>query len=95
MDACFILDKFFRKFEDEFKVRVERIVNNFFSINRWEYDQNLKDGDLLRELGEIKEVKTFEIDFQTDDADNSGTMVSTKFFEIIRPDTLDINFTYE
>ena len=81
--------------EDEFKVRIDRIVNNFFSINRWEYDRNLKDGDLLRELGAIKEVKTFEIDFQTNDEDNSGTVVSTKFFEIIRPDTLDINFTYE
>lgn len=90
-----VLDKFFRKFEDEFRVRIERVVNNFFSINKWEYDRNLKDGDLLRELGEIKEVKTFEIDFQTDDEDNSGTIVSTKFFEIIRPDTLDINFTYE
>lgn len=90
-----VLDKFFRKFEDEFKVRLERIVNNFFSINKWDYNQNLKEGDLLRELGAIKEAKTFEIDFQTNDDDNSGTVVSTKFFEIIRPDSLDINFTYE
>lgn len=90
-----VLDKFFRKFEDEFKVRIERITNNFFAINKWEYNRNLKDGDLLRELGDIKEVKTFDIDFQTSDEDNSGIVVSTKFFEIIRPDTLDISFTYE
>lgn len=90
-----VMDKFFKKFEDEFEVRIQRIVNNFFSINKWDYDQNLRDSDLMRQLGEIKEAKTFEIDFQTDDEDNSGVFVSTKFFEIIRPDTLEINFAYE
>jgi hypothetical protein len=90
-----ILDKFFKKFQDEFEERIRVIANSFFALHKWEYNQNLREGDLLRELGVIKEAKTINIDFQTDDEDNSGSMVSTKFFEIIRPDQLDINFTYE
>ena len=90
-----IMDKFFKKFQDEFEERIRIIVNNFFALHKWEYDQNLREGDLLRELGVIKEAKTISMDFQTDDEDNSGSMVSTKFFEIIRPDQIDIGFTYE
>ena len=90
-----VLDKFFKKFQDEFEENARTVVNNFFSLHKWEYDQNLRDSDLLRELGVIKEAKTIDIDFQTDDEDNSGSLVSTKFFEIIRPDQIDIGFTYE
>jgi hypothetical protein len=90
-----IMDKFFKKFQDEYEERIRVIVNNFFALHKWEYDQDLKDSNLLRELGVIKEAKSIDINFLTNEADNSGAMVSTKFFEIIRPDQIDIGFTYE
>lgn len=90
-----LMDKFYRKFEDEIKERVERRVSGFFSLNNWDYDQDLRTSDLIKELSDIREIKSVEITFTTDDDDNSGETVTTDFFEIIRPGTIEINFLYE
>jgi len=90
-----VLDKFYRKFEDEIEIRILRRMNSFFSLNNWDYGKPLRSIDLVKELSDIKEVRTFEINFITDDPDNSGELVTTKFNEIIRPGTLEINFVYE
>ena len=90
-----IVDKFYRKFEDELRVKAERRVNSFFSLNNWDYEKSLRSVDLVKELSDIREIRTFEINFITDDEENSGDLVTTKFFEIIRPGVVEINFVYE
>lgn len=83
-----------RKFELEIRERLSSRIDSFFNLNNWEYDQNLTEGDVIKELADIKEVSSYEITFTTDDEDNSGSLVTTKFFEIIRPDEIDLAFTY-
>lgn len=91
-----VLDKFYKKFKDELEVKILRRANAFFSLNNWDYNQDLKDIDLITELSDLKELNSIEVDFQTDDEDNSGTIVVTKFYEIIRPSTdLTVNFVFE
>lgn len=90
-----VLDRFYRKFEDEIRIKIERRVNTFFSLQRWEYGQNLRDADLVKGLSDIKEVNRYEVTFLTNDIENGGQTVTTKFYEIIRPDVIDITFTYE
>lgn len=89
------MDKFYRKFEDEFRERVERRVNSFFSINNWDYGKTLKIVDLVKVLSDIPEIATVEMNFQTDNDDNSGEVVTTKYYEIIRPNVIEVNFVYE
>jgi len=88
------LDKFHRKFELELREIVRRKTNQFFSINRWEFGRTLKDTDIVKELADIKEIKDIEITFITNDPDNSGTTVTARFNEIIRPDEVAISFVY-
>lgn len=90
-----VLDKFYRKFEDELRIKIERRVGSFFSLNNWDYGKSLKEQDLIKEISDVKEVKSFDINFITDDEENSGNLVVTRFYEIIRPGILEINFVYE
>lgn len=90
-----IIDKFYRKFEDEFRERITRRVDNFFRLNSWEYKKDLRDVDLIKDLSDIREVNRYEATFVTEDEENTGQIITTKFNEIIRPDTLDISFNYE
>jgi hypothetical protein len=89
------VDKFYRKFEEEIRGKVNRRINEFFTINNWEYGQTLKDTDVVKSISDIKEIKTMDITFTTNDPSNSGQVVTTRFYEIIRPDTLTISFNYE
>lgn len=89
-----ILDRFYRKFEDELKVRLTRLVDRFFSLNNWEYGKALRDTDLIKDLSAVREVSRYDITFTTDDEDNSGSVVTARFNEIIRPDTVIVNFQY-
>jgi hypothetical protein len=90
-----ILDKFYRKFEDEFRERINRKINSFFSLNNWNYGQSLKAVDILKEISEIKEIRSTEMTFQTDSEDNSGMLVVAKYYEIIRPQNITTNFVYQ
>jgi hypothetical protein len=90
-----LVDKFYRKFEDEIKERINSRMNTFFSLNKWDYSQDLKAPDMIKELADIKEIKSTEVNFVTDNETNSGEVVTARFFEIIRPGTIDINFIYE
>lgn len=89
------LDKFYRKFEDEFRERVERRVNSFFLLNNWDYGKTLKAVDLIKILSDIQEISNVELNFQTDNEENSGEIVVTKYYEIIRPAVIEISFIYE
>jgi hypothetical protein len=88
------LDKFYRKFQEEIKTRILNFANSFFSLNRWDYGQTLRDIDLIKELAPVKEVSTYTVTFTTSDPNNSGQTVTTEFYEIIRPDTISIRFIY-
>lgn len=89
------IDKFYKKFEDEYRVKIFNRINSFFSIYRWEYGQSLRDGDIIKELSDIKEITKIDITFNTDLATEASTLVTTKYFEIIRPDIIDLGFVYE
>lgn len=89
------IDKFFKKLKEEINVRVLNKVSEFFALSNWEYGQTLKDTDLIKTLSEIRELKNIDITFTTNDPDNSGDIVSAKFNEIIRSDTISINFAFE
>ena len=93
-DVEIVMDKFFKKFEQEFKAKIETKIDEFFQLHKWDYNDDLKDNDLIKVLAEIKEISSITINFNTNDADNSGSQVFTRFFEIIRPDTTTISFVY-
>jgi len=90
-----VLDRFYRKFEDELRIKIQRRLDAFFALNNWEYGQTLRDSDMVKSLSDLREIQRFEVNFVTNDAENGGDNVTTKFYEIIRPDTTDITFTYE
>ena len=90
-----VLDRFYKKFENELRTKVERRINQFFSLSKWDYHQDLKDIDLTKALSDLKEIKRVDLTFITNDPNNGEHTVTTKFYEIIRPDVVDITFTYE
>lgn len=90
-----VVDKFYRKFEDEIRARINSKMTTFFSLNNWDYDQDLKSSDLIKQLADINEIKGTEVNFVTDNESNSGEVVVARFFEIVRPGVIDINFIYE
>jgi hypothetical protein len=95
VDIDVIVNRSQRKFEEEIRSRINLRLNNFFSLVNWEYGQNLKNTDIIKVLSDIREITNFEIHFTTDDLNNSGQIVTTKFYEIIRLANLTVNFTYE
>jgi hypothetical protein len=90
-----VMDKFYKKFEEEYRTRVQRKINGFFSLNNWDFGQDLKSIDLIKEIAEIKEIRTLELSFMTEFEDNSGTLVAARHDEIIRPSSIEINFVFE
>ena len=90
-----VMDKFYRKFEDEFRTKIRRNIDGFFSLKNWDYKVSLRQENLNKELSSIREAKRFEMTFLTNDESNSGSMVTARFNEIIRPDTVSIAFVYE
>jgi hypothetical protein len=88
------LDKFYRKFQEEIKSRILEQTNQFFSLNNWDYGQTLRSVDLIKQLAGVKEIDTYTITFTTSDPDNSGEIVTTNYYEIIRPDDISIRFIY-
>ena len=89
------LDKFYRKFEDEIREKIDRRTMSFFSLNNWDYGKTLKSVDLIKELSDIREVSSVDVYFQTESESNSGQIVVSRFYEIVRPVSLEINFVYE
>jgi len=89
------MDKFFKKFQEEVQVRAETRTAAFFDLNRWDYGDDLKDADIVKALSDISEIKRSDITFVTADPDNSGSIVTAQYYEIIRPDNITITFSYE
>jgi uncharacterized protein (UPF0333 family) len=89
------VDKFYKKFEDELRIKILNRVNSFFSISRWEFGQNLKESDIVKELSDLKEISSIDIAFSTDVSPTANNIVTAKYYEIIRPDIIDLGFVYE
>jgi hypothetical protein len=89
------MDKFYRKFEEEFLEKVNRRVNNFFLLNNWDYGKTLIAVDLIKTTSDVPEIRQVEVNLNTSNESNSGLVVTTKFYEIIRPANIEINFIYE
>lgn len=87
--------KFYRKFSEEIKTKTIQRVNTFYSLNNWEYGKPLRSSELLQMLADIKEAKSIDISFTTNDPDQNGDIVSTRYYEIIRPDNLNVVLTFE
>ncbi len=90
-----VMDKSYRKFQDQFNIQITNITNSFFALSSWDYGQTLRDSDLIKSLSSISQASRFEITFTTNDPTNSGQIVTTQFNEIIRPDVITINFLFE
>ena len=90
-----ILDKYYRTFEENIKAKIERNLTVFFNLLNWDYGQSLRDTDIIKALSSINEPYRYEVQLTTDDPLNSGRIVATKYYEIIRPETTTIQFFYE
>jgi len=88
------LSRINRKFEQEIKQNLKNKVNEFFKLYNWEFGQSLRESDLIRALSSVKEVQGYDIVFTTNNAENSGNLVTTKYYEIIRPAEINISFMY-
>ena len=90
-----VLDKYYRTFEENIKAKIERNLTVFFNLNNWDYGQILRSTDIIKALSTIPEPYRYEVNLTTSDPNNSGSQVTTKFYEIIRPDSIQIDFQYE
>lgn len=95
IDINLHVGRFYRKVKEEIENKVNIRVANFFNLINWEFNKNLKSSDLVKVLSDINEINDFDITLTTADPDNSGDIVTTKFFEIIRQDQVNISFTWE
>ena len=90
-----VVSRLQRKFEQEIRTAIENATDSFFELNNWDYGQNLTSAEFIKSLSNIERVNTYEMSFVTNDAANSGTVVTAQYYEIIRPDTISISFLYE
>jgi hypothetical protein len=88
------VDKSMRKNKEELDVRIKKRLANFFALINWDYGVTLKETDLVKVLSDIKEIESFDATFVTDDADNGGSIVLAKFYEIVRPDAITTNYVF-
>ena len=55
----------------------------------------MKDVDVIKAINDIREINRIEVNFSTNDPNNSGSYVVTNYRQIIRPDIITIEFNYE
>ena len=63
-------------------------------LGNWDYGKILRDADISKKLSDIKEIDHYEISFTTNILEATN-MIVPKFNEIIRPETIMLNFQYE
>lgn len=90
-----VVSTYYRKFEDEIKERIERRINAFFSLSNWDYGKSLRAVDIIRTLADIAHINSVEATFLTSATANSGELVTARYYEIIRPQDIEISMVYE
>jgi hypothetical protein len=97
------LSRQFRKFQDQIQGQITQFLNAFFALSNWDYGQPLRSSDIIKALSSIQEVENYDITFATnigqveanpDVCAPSNSVVTVTFNEIIRQDTVTINFIY-
>ncbi|NIQ16760.1 MAG: hypothetical protein GTO02_20955 [Candidatus Dadabacteria bacterium] len=93
------LNKNLKKFESEIRDKITERLEQYFSLQNWEFGKSLREKDLIKNVAVIKEVRQFDVNFITNKSieDNkiSENLVIAKYNEVIRPDNISINFTYD
>lgn len=90
-----VLDRFYRKFQDEFDAKVQSRLGTFFSLNNWDFSQTLKASDIVKVLSDITEIQSVDVNLLTNSQANSGGVVTAKYYQIVRPNILTINYIYD
>lgn len=90
-----IVDKFYRKFQDEVNSSIQAAVNGFFALNNWDFGRTLRDVDLIKSLSAIAQIKTASANFTTADPQNQGSTVTATYYQLIRQDQVIINIIFE
>ncbi len=89
----------YKKLENEIRSKLLEKLGEFFDLPRWEFGNSLKEKEMAKFLSSVKEIKHFDIGFTTnksiEDNKHSENVVTAKYNEVIRPDNIIINFTYE
>ena len=88
-----VMDKYYKKFEDDIRSNIETSVELFFNLNNWDYGQSLQETDIIQSLSNVKQIKNIDVTFNTVDVP-SAKIITTKYYEIIRPESITINFLY-
>jgi hypothetical protein len=93
------LNKNLKQFEVEIRNKITSKLEQYFDLNNWEFGRSLKEKEIVKNIATIKEVRQFDIGFTTNkDIEydkTSENIVTARYNEIIRPDNININFTYE
>jgi hypothetical protein len=99
-----VLDRVYRKFEEEIRAKVINRVNAFFSLNAWEYGQTLRSTDLIKAISDVPEISQINVTFTSltnqptqespDACTPADQIVTTRFYEIIRPEDVFVQFNY-
>lgn len=89
------VDKFYRKFREEINSKVNRRIQDFFALSAWDYGQTLRDTDIVKALADISEITRADVSLVTNNPSNSGNIVTTLYYQIIRPQTITVSFTFE
>ena len=87
------LDKFYKKFEDDIRASMENKIDLFFNLTNWDYGQPLQEADIIQALSDVKQIKSIDIVFSTIEIPSSK-IITTKYYEIIRSESVTINFIY-
>ena len=86
-------DKFYKKFEDDIRASIENKIELYFNLTNWDYGQPLQEADIIQSLSDLKQIKSIDIMFSTVEIP-SAKIITTKYYEIIRPESITINFLY-
>ncbi len=94
-----ILDRINRRFEHAIREKVERKIWSYFALENWEFGQSLKESEIIKALAEIGELAHIDATFMTENSIETGkgttNLVTAKYHEIIRPDNINISFSYK
>jgi hypothetical protein len=96
VSVAVIINNFYKPFEDRIKSQIQNSLNIFFNLNNWDYGQTLKQTDVVKALNNVIEPNSYDISLVTVTDSKSVPLVTTRYFEIIRPyGDVQITFEYE
>lgn len=89
------LNSFYLKFKDELERTIRNQILAFFNLNNWEFGNTLKDSSLIKAITTISQINSVNVVFSTDDPEETGTTITSSYYELIRPDDITINLIFE